>query len=337
MSKYRKELVEKGIEINEFKGFLDTKRAAFVDADTGAPTPITNANVGVPVELATFFDPIAVEILTAPRNATQLFDETVKGSWADERRKYRLEESVGNVAPYGDYSENGQADVNNEFIPQDFYRFQTVAKWGDLETARTAIAKINLVSSKQRSAAKLMNIASNRIYMFGVAGLDIYGILNHPLLPANLTPTQGTAGTNWEVKTANEIFDDFLKTISDLIEKSSSLIDANSTFRVGLAANLMGYLNKTNQFGLSALDMLKKNYPNLTTVPIPEFATPAGSYMYIIAIDVVGQKTGECITNQKLRTFPIIPDLSSFKQKWASGIGGFCLYLPFAVSRMLIA
>lgn len=337
MSKYLQNLFNAGIELHGFKGFLDAARGVFLDADSGVPTAITNGNVGTPVELLTFFDPEAVKVLTAPRNATAMFDEVIKGDWATERRKYRLEEIVGNVAPYGDFSENGVSDINTEYVPNDFFRFQTVPKWGDLETARTAVAKVALVAAKQRSAATIINIMANRIYMYGIAGLDCYGIINHPLLPANLTPTTGAGGTGWDVKSANEIFADVVLLVTNLIDKSQSLIDANSSLKLSLSTALQGYLNTTNQYGVSVLDMIKKNYANLVIIGIPEFATAAGDLVYVYATEVVGQRTGECVANQKLRTFQVIPEVSSYKQKWASGIGGFSLYMPFAVSRMLVS
>ncbi|MDR3049434.1 MAG: DUF2184 domain-containing protein [Elusimicrobiota bacterium] len=336
--KYRETLENAGITISGLKGVFSPKdKGVVLDADTGIPTAITHANVGVPVELLTYFDPKAIEVLTAPRNATLLFSDTVKGDWATERRKYRLSEVGGNVASYGDFSENGQADINNEFIGQDYFRFQTMVKYGDLETARNGAAKISLVSDKQRSASTLINIMSNRIYMYGISGLDCYGILNHPLLPANLTPTAGANGTGWDVKTANEIYDDILKVVSDLIDKSSSLIDANSKFKMGVSSALIAYLNKTNQFGISVLDLIKKNYAGMEIAPIPEFSTATGDLVYIIAPEVIGQLTGECVASQKLRTFPTIPEASSYKQKWAAAIGGFSLYIPFAISRMLVS
>lgn len=338
MSKqYKQKLTESAIDLDNLKGFFDQESGAVLDADTGVPTPITNGNVGVPLELLTFFDPKAIEILTAPRNATRLFGEVIKGDWSTERRKYRLDEIIGNVAPYSDFSENGVSDVNNEYVANDFYRFQTLVKYGDLEIARTAMAKVDLVAKKQKGASTLISIIANRLYMYGVDGLECYGIMNHPLLPSSLTPTTGVGGTTWNVKTANEIFADVEKLVTDLIDKSNSLIDANSSMKLGISTAIQGYLNTTNSFGLSALDMIKKNYPNLEIVPIPEFNTASGNLVYVVANEVVGQETGECVSNQKLRTFPVIPEVSSYKQKWAAGTGGFSLYLPFAVSRMLIS
>ena len=335
---YRQELQERGIDIAGLKGILG-KGTAALDADTGLPTGVIAANVSIPIELLTFFDPQIIEVLFAPRNATKLFKETVKGDWTTERRKYQLSEISGNVAPYGDYSENGEADLNVNWVAQDSFKLQTTIRYGDLETAKAGAAKVALIAGKQKSAAILLEIINNKIYFYGISGLDIYGILNHPLLPAALTPTTGasTSATGWADKTANEIFEDFIKIIGDLIEKSDGLITANDKFIAGISTSLMAYLNKTNKYGLSVLDLVKKNYPGLAFESVPEFHLTSGDYLYINPVEVLGQLVGECVSNQKLRTFQVIPGLSSYKQKAASANMGFSLYQPFAISRMLIS
>ena len=331
----REELKNAGIDLHGLKGFIG--QGEVMDADTGAPTPITNANVGVPAELLTYIDPKAVDVLTAPRNATKLFDEVVQGDWTTERLKYRLSEKIGAIAPYGDFSEVGVSDVNNEWVPTDVYRFQTMIKYGDLETARNAQAKVSLVADKQRAAANTIAIYGNKYYMYGVPGLSIYGIVNHPNLPTALTPAVIGGQTVWSAKDSVTIYGDIQKVVNDLMEKSQGLITATDRMKMGISPALNGYLNTVNTYGKSALELMKLNYPNIEVVVIPEFHTAAGDYFMIIADEVMGQKTGECVTPQKLRTFQVIPEASSFKQKAAAATCGFRLYMPFALSRMLVS
>lgn len=331
----REQLEQGGVHLSGLKGFFGDN--VVMDADSGAPTPITNANVGVPAELLTFFSPRAIDILTAPRNATKLFGEVVEGSWPTERLKYRLSEKIGAIAPYDDFSEIGVSDVNNEWVPTDVFRFQTMIKYGDLETARNAQAKVNLVADKQASAANTINLYGNKYYMYGVNGLSIYGIVNHPLLPSALTPNTVNSQTAWSAKGADAIYDDIVKIVTDLIDKSQSLIDQNLKGKLALSPALLGYLSKKNQFGLSVKKMVNDAFPNLEIVPVPEFATNSGDYVFIFADEVLGQPVGECVTPQKLRTFQVIPEASSFKQKAAAATCGFRLYMPFALSRMLVS
>lgn len=331
----RQQLQEGGIEIHGLKGFFCPE--GIMDADTGIPTAITSANVAVPVEMLTYFSPRAIQALTAPRNATKLFAEVVQGDWTTERLKYRLAEYVGNVAPYGDFSENGMSDVNNEWIATDTYRFQTMIQYGDLETAKNAQAKVALVADKQSSAANTVSLYSNRFYMYGVKELQCYGIVNHPSLASALTPISVGGVTDWATKSANDIFNDIEKIVDDVIDKSQGLIDVNMKGKIGLAPKLVGYLSRTNTFGLSVRDMITKNYPGLEIVSVPEFATSAGNLVYVFPDEVNGQKVGECLTSMKFRTFQVIPQSSSFKQKAAAATCGFRFYMPFALSRMLVS
>ncbi len=331
----RQQLEEQGVKIYNLKGVIQGD--AVMDADSGVPTNISSANIGVPVELLTYISEKPIKVLTAPRNATKLFKEIVQGDWTTERLKYRLAEEIGNVAPYQDYSELGVSDVNNEWIPTDVFRFQTMIKYGDLEVARNAQAKVALVEGKQSSAANTLALYGNRYYMFGVNGLNIYGIVNHPLLPASLTPATVGGQTSWSAKGADAIYDDCVAIVNNLIANSQSLITAADKLKMGISSNLLGYLNKKNTFGLSVIAMLKDSYQGIEIIPIPEFATEAGDYVAIFPEEVLGNPVGECVTPMKLRTFQVIPEASSFKQKAASATCGWRLYMPFAYSRMLVS
>lgn len=340
MPNIKEKLNNAGIEPHNLKGLFAGK-GLVMDADTGVPTPITAANASVPIELLTYLDPRVVEILTAKRTATEMFNERIIGDWSTEKRKYRLKEIIGNAAPYGDYSENGIADTNNEWVPNDYFRIQTIAKWGDLETAKNAEAKISLIADGQNSAATILSIMANRFYMYGVQGLSIYGILNHPLLPAFLTPANvGTSSdpiTLWSAKGANDIYNDILSIVADLQEKSGGWIKDDSPFKLALPGSLNAQLAKVNQFGLSVNAMIKESYPNMKKIIVPEFSTATGDIVMITTEEVNGQETGECVSAIKAKTFRVIPDVSSDKQKWASSNAGFSLYLPFAISRMLVS
>lgn len=326
-------LNEGGIYINGLKGSFAKDGKGFLDEGGAA---ITAANIGTPAELLTFISPDAVEVLTSPKNATKLFAEVVMGDWSTEAIKYRAEELVGIAAPYGDFNENGTSDINNEYVKMDTIRIQTMIKVGDLESARTAAAKINLVSGKQRSAANTLSTYANRIYMFGIKGLNIYGILNHPSLPAAVSSQTVSGQTDWANKDADAIYDDCRYLISQLETQSDGHIDAATPIKLGLSPRLSGLLSKRNQYGRMVREMLKETY-NIEFVVVPEFHTGSGDYAYAIAPEVLGQATGDCVAQVKMRTFPVIQEASGVKQKAASQASGFKLNLPFAVARMLVA
>lgn len=324
-------LINSGIE--GFKGTM-SKDGAFLDENGVA---ITSPNIGVPAEILTYLSPDAIEVLTAPRNATKLFPEIIQGDWSSEAIKYRVEELSGVAVPYGDFSENGNSDINNEWIKNDVIRLQTMIKCGDLEGARNAAAKINLIASKQKAAANTLSVYSNKAYMYGVKGLNIYGIMNHPQLPAALASSVVSGNSTWAAKTADQIYDDIVRIMTQLEEQSAGHIDANTSGKLAVSPKLSGFLNKKNQWGISVKQMFKDAYPNFELVSVPEFETQAGDYAYAIANEVLGQESGNCVAQVKMKTGPVIQEVSGMKQKAAAACSGFRLNLPFAVARMLVA
>ena len=176
---------------------------------------LTTPNMGVPVELLTYFDNRAIEVITQKRAATEIFGEYKAGTRADKIRKFLMIENTGYTQPYSDYSDNGKSDINTNYPARENYLFETVIKYGDVEQEETAKAKINLLSRKQASAATNIAIDFNRFYMSGVSGLRNYGILNAPNLPAAISAATGAGGyTTWATKTGAEIYADIVALIN---------------------------------------------------------------------------------------------------------------------------
>src|SRR4029077_11942485 len=97
------------------------------------------------------------------------------------------------------------------------YLFQTIKQYGERELERAGLARINWVSELDKAAATVLNKFSNLTYFFGVTGLQTYGLINDPNLPATLTPaTKAGGGLAWFTAsgapnaTANEVYNDIL-------------------------------------------------------------------------------------------------------------------------------
>ena len=144
---------------------------------------VTTPNTGVPVEFTAYIDPMVVEIQTSVRNAMAVFPEEKKRDGTSSYAKRRTDELVGQTQPYSDYANGTTSDVNSNWLSREQYVFQTSIKYGDMEVDLAAQAKIELAAAKQRAAATIIDIDSNKFYLFGVAGKSIYGILNDPNLP----------------------------------------------------------------------------------------------------------------------------------------------------------
>ena len=298
---------------------------------------IATPNTTVPAELLAYIDPMVIEILTAPRRAREIFGEEKKGDWTTPYMKWRVDEMTGRTEPYSDYANGTTSGVNSEWQTRVQYVFQTSITYGDFEVDMSSTAKVNLAASKQRAAANVIDIDQNRFYLLGVAGREIYGILNDPNLPAAITAgATGEGGsTKWADKTTVQIYNDVLALFAQLSEQSSGLIDKDTPLKLCLSPELAVRLGAATDFNVSVLDMLKRYFTRIDIVTVPELhSMTAGETMLFIAPEVNGQRSGTLAFGEKMRAGRVVPDLSSFRQKFVGTTYGGIVLMPFAFAQM---
>ena len=298
---------------------------------------ITTPNTTVPAEFLAYIDPMVVEILTAPRRAREIFPEQKKGDWTTAYTKWRMEEITGSTQPYTDYANGTTSGVNFEWATRQQYLFQTSITYGDLETAMAGEAKINLASSKQRAAATVIDIDANKFALNGVAGHNIYGILNDPNLPAAITAAAvGTGGsTLWSTKTTQQIYNDVRALFEQLVNQTAGLIDQNTPLKLCMSPGLSVQLGSATDFNISAYDMIMKFFSNLKIVTVPELAsTTAGETMLLLADEINGVPVGIIGYGEKMMAGRVIPDMSSFRQKFVSSTYGGIVLQPAGIAQM---
>jgi hypothetical protein len=315
-------------------GFVFPQARSWIDGNVPALAQdaalVTTPNTGVPVEFLAYIDPMVVEILTSVRNAKAVFEEQKKGDWTTSYAKWRADEIVGSTQPYSDYANGTDSDVNSNWLSREQYVFQTSIKYGDMEVDMAAQAKIELAAAKQRAAATIIDIDANKFYLFGVAGKQIYGILNDPNLP------NATTVTAWASKTTANIYADILNSLFGVLASNSGGHITNSTplkLLVSPAMNVL--LGKATDFNVSVLDMLQKYFTALEVVVIPELATmAAGDTIFMVAPEVNGTPTGMLAFGDKFRLGRVIPDMSSFRQKAVCTTYGGIVLQPFAFASI---
>jgi hypothetical protein len=103
-------------------------------------------------------------------------------------------------------------------------------------------------------------------------------------------------------------------------------------------------LTATNSFNVNVSDLLKKNFPNITVKTAVQYGVlsssnpqgiTGGNLVQMIADAVEGQQTGYCAFSEKMRSHPIVRQLSSFQQKVTAGTWGAIVRQPFGISQML--
>lgn len=166
---------------------LDVMKQYGIIFDTGAPirgilandsidqlandaAMVTAANSGIPVEFTSYIDPMVIPILTATRGAREIFGEAKKGDWTTSYARFQTSEITGEVEAYTDYGQGGASDVNPTFPVRTQYIYQTNIRYGDREVDVASRARLQLAADKQRAAATVIDIASNKFALYGVAG-----------------------------------------------------------------------------------------------------------------------------------------------------------------------
>ena len=306
----------------------------------------TTPNVGYPASLFQYIDPQIVEILFGVTNANRLAPEVKQGSWEQEYYNYAVEERISDVTAYSDRTENVTTEVNYEYNVRELARFQTVIQYGDLEVDKANQAKIALQSRKQLAGADIIARKQNQFYLYGVSNKQNYGILNEPNLNPSINPNSITVGgntyTTWADKVANDtasagnhVFNDVLKLWSELASKNGGNIDQNERIILAVSNAVVSYLSAPNQFGLTAMQMIKDNFPNLEVVQLPELSTQAGEQIKMIVPSLYGVDTMNVAFADKLRVGRVIQTVSGQKLKMVGTSWGCILKRASLVATMM--
>lgn len=344
-------LAQAGVVLNGATSYLPDGFASNFDLAMDAqPTLVTTPNGGIPAFLTTLVDPEVIEIIFAPNKGAEIFGEVKKGTWVDQTAIFPVVEHTGEVSSYGDYLSNGRAGANTNFPQRQQYLFQTVKEYGELELERAGAARIGWAAEIDKSAATVMNKFHNLTYFFGVSGLQNYGLLNDPGLSAPLTPsTKAATGTAWMNgniinATANEVYADIQSLFAQAQAQAGGNLEQDAAMTLAMSPTSAVALTATNQFNVNVADLLAKNFPNLKVKTAPQYGQKSatnpqgvtgGSLVQLIVEKIEGQKTGYCAFGDKMRSHPVIRDLSAFRQKVTGGSWGAIVRQPFAFSQML--
>lgn len=297
---------------------------------------VTAANSGVPVEFTSYIDPMVIPILTATRGAREIFGEAKKGDWTTSYARFQTSEITGEVEAYTDYGQGGASDVNPTFPVRTQYIYQTNIRYGDREVDVASRARLQLAADKQRAAATVIDIASNKFALYGVAGLEIYGLLNDPNLPAAVAPLpNANTKTLWAEKSTKEIYEDVLYLFGKMADRGAGHIDANTELVLATSPATQVQLGKATDFNISARQMLETYFPRIRFVALPELATAtSGTSILLVAPTIEGLPTAQIGFSEKFRAMRLIPESSSFHQKFVGSSYGTIIYRPFAIGTM---
>lgn len=301
-----------------------------MDAASLTPTLIGTPNAGIPSFLTTFVDPSVIDVLVAPMAAAELVGESKKGDWTTLNATFIQAEPLTKVATYGDYSADGSSSANVNYPQRQSYFFQTWTRWGERELEMAGAGRVDWASQLDYASALGLAKFLNGSYLFGIAGLQNYGLTNDPRLPA---PVAGTV--NWATAAADVVFNDFVDSFKQLQNQSQGIIKQNSELRIGVPPSAIGDWNRVNSFGLSPAKLLKDAFPKAEFVSVPEFDTASGRLMQVWAPKIENQVSATCAFTEKMRAHAVERYSSYFRQKKSAGTWGAVIFRPLACAQKL--
>lgn len=308
---------------------------AFKLASDAQPALVTTPNSAIPAFLTTYVDPKLVQVLVTPNKAAEIYGEVKTGDWLTETAMFPMVESTGEVSSYGDFSENGRANANFQYENRQSYLFQVFTEWGERELERAGLGRIDWAARLNIASALTLSKAANYYAFYGVAGLQNYGALNDPALPAALTPGTKTAGgTSWSVALPTEILADVQKMFAQLQVQTGSNLEMDMRMTLAMHSVSETYLANTNSFGLTAAEMIKKVFPNLRIIQAPQFLSGSTYTCQMFVDELEGTRTFDVAFNEKMRAHAVIQNSSSWKQKKTSGVWGTICRFPAGVVSM---
>lgn len=301
------------------------------------PALITAANAGIPFQYGNIIDPKVISVILRATKFAEVFGEAQKGDWTTLTAQFPLSEVVGQASSYGDYSNGGAANVNVNWISRQAYTFQTTTTYGEREAELYGKAGIGYAALQDTASATILNRFLNRSYAFGIAGLQNYGALNDPSLPAAITPaTKVGGGSTWANATAQEIYNDVLALFTQLqTQLAGNVPDSNEKLTLVLSNIRYSLLKRVSIYNVSAEQTIRDTFPNIKIATTVEHSTVSGELMQLKLDEFDGVPTAYGAFTVKLRAHAVVSMESAWKQKKSAGTWGMVILRPVCIAQML--
>lgn len=301
-----------------------------MDAASLTPTLVGTPNAGIPTYLTTYVDPKVIEVLVAPMKAAEIVGESKKGDWTTLTATFIQAEPLTKVATYGDYSADGDSSANVNYPQRQAYFFQTWTRWGERELEMAGAGRVDWAAQLNYSSALGLAKFLNSTYLFGVSGLQNYGLTNDPRLPAPIS-----LSINWATAAPEAIYNSIVALYKALQTQSQGIVEQTDELKLAMPPTAAGDLNSVNSYGLSAAKLLKDAFPKLEIVTVPEYDTASGRLVQMWAPKIEGQETATCAFTEKMRAHAIERYSSYFRQKKSAGTWGAVVFRPLGVAQLL--
>ena len=252
----------------------------------------TAPNIGVPSGFLDNLQKQAVFNIVNKRTADLALGGRKKMiDWAENKQYIPIIERTGQTTPYSDFGMPLASGANFNFNEVGHYRFSVSYQTGNLVSAQFSKLNMDYQAIVMSGATEALAIELNRTAFNGYIEnssqvFTCYGLLNNPELPR-----YEAANKTFDKMTWKEIVAFFAGAIAKLTAQTGNNINGDSNIRCVLAAKSYAILKSVfTDLGISVLQELKNNYPNMDFVPAIEFdnAYNGQNVIYFIGEDEAG-------------------------------------------------
>lgn len=316
--------------------------------DAGITQPVTTPSNGTPVQFLQEFLPGVVNILTVIRTADQVAPVVTAGEWHFEEVVLKTMEHTSNPQLYSDHGGVPLVSFNEVYERRQVVRFEMGIQQNPLADARSAATGTSPQNEKRTALAEGFEILRNDIAFngFNIGTGKTYGILNDPQLPAYITVALGGGGdTTWASKTSVEIVNDLSTGLRTLgIQSGGNVVTTSSKIQLEIPLEFNTFLTQSDgsfSNGMTAMEWLGKNYPNVDVVTIPQFeGANAGEnvfYLKAVSVDNSGTDGGEAMIQvipAKMRATGSVPNVKGGNDEgYTSAYAGVFTKRAYAIVR----
>lgn len=296
--------------------------------------PVNNS---LPAHFLNYFDPRVIRTLLMDPDSERLFPAVKMGGFPTKTATFIQHEFAGDVDVYGDFSHNATVDNNYSFETVDTFTFETSLRVGDMQQAEWSEANINWLSDAENATAEVIRRAHDRIAWFGIDGLRTYGITNQPDAAPSITPKVGSDGTSilWDDKTALDIYNDVIFMRSTLRSRLGNRYEASAPQILVVPTAVADSLDKTNEYGLTVYDRLKKIAPNMEIISTPHLELASGDIAMLIVPELAGQATGNIGFTERFKSHGMVRMKKSWEEVKSGGSAGARVFRPACVVSMV--
>ncbi len=320
-----------GSQRNAVARLAEDRLGQFAMDDTYAYSVPSN---GIDPILNTIFSNRVFMQLLQPTVSRRVSHEYQLGVWETESIRIPTISYDGHSENYADYGSGGMSTINSNWVARDTLRMMTTVSYGELEIQMYGQAKIDAIGQKREGMAERIKLEQDKVWFFGYAGKQVYGLLNAPELANKVAVSpNGVSGFSyWSTKTYLEMVADVIALQAKIQVSTMARADCyKDKFYLIVPPVNMAYFAIPGPVGFPSLKTyLLDTFPGMEIVAaqfMQGTGTPIGSstpnYMAIIYDMVGGQECALNVFQQLLKAGPVIPHETYWNQVFSWTITGF--------------